>query len=129
MGSYLHGAARMRTPAGKDCRYYIQDFHRGNSLQECRLQKENPASLRWKPDDCLKCPVPDILRANASPNLQLTLTLSSKFLGMGRSLTVTAACAKHHKPIADPMVGCAQCNAERPGLDAFLSALEGASDE
>ena len=85
--------------------------------------------MRWKPDDCLKCPVPDILRANASPNLQLTLTLSSKFLGMGRSLTVTAACAKHHKPIADPMVGCAQCNAERPGLDAFLSALEGASDE
>ena len=26
--------------------------------------------------------------------------------------------------IPDPFVGCPRCNAERPGLDAFLKALE-----
>ncbi len=119
----------MRTPAGKDCRHYIQDFHRGKSLQECRLQKENLASRKWKPEDCTSCPVPDILRANASPNLALTLTIGAKFLGMGRSLTVAAECVKHHIPVPDPFVGCPECNRERPGLDAFLSALEETSGE
>ena len=119
----------MRTPAGKDCRFYFQDFHRGRNVQECRLATDNPASRRWKPADCTSCPVPDILRANASPNLALTLTIGAKFLGMGRQLSVTAECAKHHLKLKDPFVGCPECNRERPGLDAFLNALEGTSDE
>jgi hypothetical protein len=119
----------MRTPAGKDCRHYFQDFHRGRNVQECRLAKENSASRPWKPQDCGVCPVPDILRANASPNLALTLTIRAKFLGMGRQLDVTATCAKHHLPVEDPFVGCSACNAERPGLDAFLNALEENSGE
>src|SRR5688572_8219728 len=29
----------MRTPAGKECDFYYEDFHRGRELQECRIQK------------------------------------------------------------------------------------------
>ena len=119
----------MRTPAGTECRHYFQDFHRGKNVQECRLAKENPNSRAWKPDDCTACPVPSILQANASPNLTLTLTIGAKLLGMGRQLKVTASCTKHHITVDDPFAGCPECNRERPGLDAFLTALEDTSGE
>jgi hypothetical protein len=113
----------MRTPAGKECRYYYEDFHRGRDVQECRLIQENPASMKWRPVDCKLCSVPDILNANASPNLQLQLTVKPRLLGIGRQLEVSASCLKHHIEIEDPFVGCSKCNAERPGLDIFWQAL------
>jgi hypothetical protein len=119
---------RMRTPAGTECRFYFQDFHRGKNVQECRLEKANPASKRWKPSDCAICPVPGILQANASPNLELTLTIQSRFLGLGRQLVVEARCTRHRQPVEDPFVGCRDCNRERPGLGLFLDALEGSDD-
>lgn len=104
---------------------YYADFNRGRHVQRCDLVDHNPASARWQPGDCAKCPVPEILLANASPSLRLTLTIHSGIvLGIGRRLEVTAWCTKHNIPIADPFVGCEQCNAERPGLNAFLEALE-----
>ncbi len=118
----------MRTPAGTECRHYFQDFHRGNHAQECRLEKDNPASKRWKPTDCAACPVPTILQANASPDLELTLTIGARMLGMGRKLSVTARCKRHLVSIDDPFVGCPECNRERPGLDLFLNALEGTDE-
>ncbi len=114
----------MRTPAGKECRYYYADFNRGRNVQECRLAKVNPESMRWRPQDCTRCPVPDILNANASPNLELKLTIKPRFLGLGRENEVTAWCLKHQIPIEDAFIGCTQCNDERPGLDLFKSALE-----
>ena len=119
----------MRTPAGKECPHYHEDFHRGKNVQECKLVEQNPASLRWKPSDCSKCPVPDILNANASPYLELVLTISPKILGLGRQLHVSASCIKHRIPIEDPYIGCPQCNSERPGLDVFWQALNQDSDE
>lgn len=86
--------------------------------------KENPASKRWRPADCAACPVPAILQANASPNLELSLTIGSRFFGLGRQLTVTARCRRHNSVIDDPFIGCPECNHERPGLDLFLNALE-----
>jgi len=83
----------------------------------------NPASMRWKPGDCSKCPVPEILNANASPFLELSLTIKPKMLGLGRQLEIKASCIKHHVVIQDPYVGCPECNAERPGLDIFWQAL------
>lgn len=118
----------MRTPDGKECRYYHADFHRGRNLQECRLVNENPDSERWHPKDCRICPVPQILNANASPDMQLQLMIKSGLLGLGRKMIVTAQCLKHRLPIDDPFTGCPQCNAERPGLDIFRKALE-ADDE
>ena len=119
----------MRTPAGKMCPHYYQNFHRGRDIQECRLVTDNQESLLWKPKDCERCPVPDILLANASEDLRLTLTIRPLLLGMGRRLDVDAYCAKHQIPVADPYVGCTQCHAERPELEAFIRALEETSDD
>jgi hypothetical protein len=119
----------MQTPAGKECPHYYQDFHRGRNIQECRLTKFNHDSLPWKPSDCDKCPVPDIVFANASRDMQLTLTIKPILLGLGRRLDVQATCLKHDIPIEDPYVGCPRCNAERPGLEAFKQALEEADHD
>jgi hypothetical protein len=112
----------MQTPAGKECRHYYEDFHRGRNIQECRLVKENPDSERWHPSDCSKCPVPDILLANADPDMDLTLTIKRGFLGFGRRVEVEAHSRRSGKRIEDPYVG--NPNKDNPGLDIFRQALE-----
>ena len=119
----------MRTPAGKECKFYHEDFHRGRNIQECRLAKGNPESMPWKPVDCSHCPIPDMLAANASPYLELKLTIKPRLLGLGRMLVVDAVCLRHHIPIEDPYVGCPKCNEDRPGLDIFRQALEQDNEE
>jgi hypothetical protein len=115
----------MKTPDGRQCRHYYADFHRGRALQECRLEKQNPDSLRWQPSDCARCPVPEIINANASPDMTLTLTIRQGFLGLRRTISVSAFCDRHRQPIADPYVGCEECAKERSGaLDMFRRALE-----
>lgn len=113
----------MKTPAGQECRFYYQDFHRGRALQECRLIKENPESLRWRPVDCTGCSIPAILEANASRYLELKLTVKPRLLGIGRRKEIEASCSRHRILIEDPYTGCPKCNAERPSLDIFSSAL------
>jgi len=110
----------MRTPAGKECRYYYENFHRGRSDQECRLIQANPNSPSWEPRDCAKCPVPDILRANSSPNLVMEGTVKKGLFGMGRRVEVTAFCSKHLIDIETPEVGCPRCAAEKPGLQELF---------
>jgi hypothetical protein len=119
----------MRTPAGKDCRYYYQDFHRGRNLQECRLIQGNPESLPYRPVDCTNCPIPDILKANASKYLELTLTIKPRLLGIGRRHEVKATCLRHKIEIEDAFVGCPLCNKERPGVDVFRDALNEIEDD
>lgn len=114
----------MRTPAGKECRYYYADFARGRNVQECRLIKSNPDSLPWQPKYCAQCTVPEILNANASRDMELTLTVEPVFIGLGRRLKVTAYCLKHRIAIEDPFIGCPKCISERPGLDVFRQALD-----
>ncbi len=106
----------MRTPAGRECRFYYEDFHRGRSRQECRLLTKGRGSTGWRPADCSHCPVPDILRANASEHLLLRAIIKPGVLGIGRHVHVTAYCNKHTCHIADPYVGCPLCASERPGL-------------
>lgn len=119
----------MRTPYGKECRYYHRDFHRGRNLQECRLVKENHASERWRPQDCEHCTIPDILNANASSHLQLTLTIKTTLFGLRRQREITAFCTRHRMPIQDPYVGCQQCNDDNPALDLFRQALGQTDDD
>lgn len=117
----------MITPAGKECPHYFQDFHRGRSIQECRLIAANPESKPWRPKDCSHCEVPDILRANASPDLVLKARINNGFLGLGLigvHVEVEAYCDRHNIPIEDPYVGCEKCNAERPGLAEILEQIE-----
>ncbi|QPC81108.1 hypothetical protein G4Y79_15505 [Phototrophicus methaneseepsis] len=113
----------MRTPAGKECRYYYADFHRGRNIQECRLVKDNPESERWHPNDCSRCPVPDILLANADPDLELKLTIKRGFLGLTRKLDVEARDAKTGEIIEDPYIGNIDTE-NNPGLEIFRKALE-----
>jgi hypothetical protein len=105
----------MKTPAGKECRYYYQDFHRGRHKQECRLLKNAPGP-GWKPTDCQNCPVPEILWANASDNLELSAHINGGLLGLGRKVEVRAWCRKHDIEIIDPYVGCDRCAGERPSI-------------
>jgi hypothetical protein len=116
----------MRTPTGKECKHYYQDFHRGRDVQECRLAKSNPDSLPWRPEDCARCPVPDILNANASPDMELKLTITSRFMGFGRKIEISAWDIRRNKPIEDPFVGIPSDN---PGLDIFRQALEDKDDD
>ena len=106
----------MKTPAGKECRFYYQNFHRGRSTQECRLIQGNPRSPAWRPHDCFNCPVPEILQANSNPNLVLEGTVKSGFLGFNRRVEVKAFCSRHLIDVPKPQVGCPQCALERPGL-------------
>lgn len=119
----------MRTPAGKECPHYYEDFHRGRNQQECRLIQQNPDSLRWRISDCSQCSVPEILNANASSYLELKVTVKPRLLGLGRRIEVSASCIKHHVEIEDAYVGCPKCNAERPGLDIFWQALGQDNDD
>ena len=106
----------MITPAGKECRFYYQDFHRGHSAQECRLVEQNPNSEPWKPKDCQECPVPGILLANSSPNLVLEAKISKGFMGFNRQMKVKASCSRHLIDVTEPHIGCPKCAQEKPGF-------------
>jgi len=113
----------MKTPAGKECKHYYEDYNRGRNIQECRLIKSNPNSLPWRPVDCSNCPVPDILNANASPRLELTLTVTTRLLGFGRKLDVEAFCDGEQITVEMAYTGCDQAKGSE-GLDLFRKALE-----
>ncbi|MCO5183995.1 MAG: hypothetical protein M9941_06900 [Anaerolineae bacterium] len=106
----------MRTPAGKECRFYYQDFHRGANEQECRLVAAATNSAAWRPEDCAQCPVPEILMANNDPNLVLEARIKKGVLRIGRKVEVNAFCSKHLVTVSNPHIGCPQCAAERPGV-------------
>lgn len=114
----------MKTPAGKECRFYYQNFHRGHSDQECRLIMGNPRSEAWRPADCSNCPVPDILLANSNPNLVLEAAIEKGFLGFNRRVSVKAFCSKHLVDVHKPQVGCPECAREKPGLPDLFDNLD-----
>lgn len=102
----------MKTPYGKECKFYYADYFRGKSTQECRLIQANPASAPWKPSLCQACPVPDILEANGSVNLMLRARVGKSMLGLLQKVEVTAFCREHNIEIKDPKKGCEQCRAQ-----------------
>ena len=104
----------MITPYGQDCGYYYQDFHRGRSVQECRLVQQKPQNRRWEPSLCRTCPVPGILRANACPQMVLEGRVVRQFL-FRRRMQVSAFCLEVLDEVEDPYVGCGRCHRHRPG--------------
>lgn len=113
----------MITPAGKECRFYYENFHRGRSDQECRLVDANPKSPTWQPSDCRSCPVPDILKSNSNPDLILEATVTKGFLGMGRKVEIKAFCSKHLIDVPKPAAGCPMCAKEKPGLSQLFGDI------
>ena len=111
----------MRTPAGKECRFYYADYYRGRDVQECRLIARNRESPPWKPGLCQTCPVPDILRANACPNLVLDARVSKRLLGIVQQVEVTGWCSEYFLDVDRPAIGCGHCH-EHGGAGSILDA-------
>ena len=101
----------MRTPFGKECKYYFADYFRGKNTQECRLIQANPSSGAWKPALCQTCPAPDILLANACPNLALRGRIGRSLFGLLQQVEVETACREYRVQVAKPKVGCGHCHA------------------
>ena len=98
----------MRTPAGKECRYFYGDYYRGRNQEECRLLEL--ASLSWKPELCSTCPVPDILMANACPHMILEPKLERPFPFIKQQVKVKTFCTKTLRDNFDPHIGCGECH-------------------
>lgn len=106
----------MRTPAGTECPYYYQDFHRGRAIQECRLIERTPHGGNYTPDLCSKCRVPRIVLANACKSLILEARVNSGFFGLRRRVDVNAMCTRMLENVPEPEIGCGQCHLELPEL-------------
>lgn len=100
----------MQTPYGKQCKYYYADYFRGKETQECRLLAQNPSAEAWKPALCQTCPVPDILLANACPNLMLHARVGKSMLGLTRKVELEAGCRQHQISVDRPKIGCGHCH-------------------
>ncbi len=102
----------MKTPYGRECKFFYGDYFRGHETQACRLLERNPNSDPWFVALCQTCPVPDILADNQNPNLRLRGWVDKGFLGLTKKVKVEAMCAKHGIEVPDPRLGCVQCRAE-----------------
>ena len=100
----------MRTPYGKECKFFYADYFRGKETEECRLLQRNPNTERWWVGLCQTCPVPDLLAANQCPNLRLRGRVGTGFLGLTKKVQVDAMCAKYAVEVHDPKVGCGHCH-------------------
>jgi hypothetical protein len=113
----------MRTPAGKECRYYYEDFFRWRSTQTCRLIERNRESPPWTPGLCQTCPVPDILQANACPNLVLDAQVSKRLFGLVQRVEVTGWCSEYFVEVEHPSIGCGHCH-EHGGGPSILGLID-----
>jgi len=99
----------MRTPAGKECKYFYGDYFRGRNHEECRLLQAS--NQRWSPDLCKTCPVPDIQLANACKYMVLTgQVLRPLYAAFQRRVHVTAFCEKTTRDVKEPYIGCGECH-------------------
>ena len=114
----------MRTPAGKECRYFFGDYHRGRQVERCRLLEAG--NLDWAPQMCQRCPVPDILHANACEHQNLEARLEKPLFFMKPQVNVDAYCTKCECRVDQPRIGCGQCH---PLPQVFVVGPETPSSE
>lgn len=101
----------MKTPAGKECRYFYGDYHRGRNHEECRLLSSATPPLEWKPELCFSCPVPGILLSNACEWMILKPRLVRPFPFLKKEVRVEPYCSKTNRSGFDPHIGCGECHA------------------
>jgi hypothetical protein len=104
----------MRIPDGRECPYYYVDTRRWREGSEecCQLLANTEDVERWTVRMCDSCPVPDIRRANACPNMQLHARIKRppwQFWTSPR-VFVYATCKKTEGPVKNPYVGCGHCH-------------------
>ena len=100
----------MKTPYGKECKFFYGDYARGRETQECRLLANNPESENWFPALCQNCPVPDILAANQCAHLRLYGRVGKSLFGLSKKVEVEGFCDQHFVDVQDPRVGCGHCH-------------------
>ena len=100
----------MKTPAGKECKYYYADYFRGREKEECQLLRSANPPLTWKRELCMNCPVPDILMANACQHMILTPKIVRPFPYIKHQVQINAYCAKTNRLVKEPHVGCGECH-------------------
>jgi hypothetical protein len=100
----------MKTPAGKECRFFYGDYYRGRAREECRLLNSATPPLPWRADMCKTCPVPDILLDNACQHMVFEPSLQRPFPFLKQQVSVQAYCNKTQLRGFDPHIGCGQCH-------------------
>jgi hypothetical protein len=100
----------MKTPYGKECKYYYGDNFRGRASEECRLIENNPESDNWYPALCQTCPVPDILMANQCEHMRLYGRVGKSIFGLSKKVEVEAFCDRYFLDVKDPRTGCGHCH-------------------
>lgn len=100
----------MKTPYGKECKFFYGDYARGRATQECRLLDNNPESENWFPALCQNCPVPDILAANQCKHLRLYGRVGKSLFGLSKKVEVEGFCDQHFLDVQEPRVGCGHCH-------------------
>lgn len=98
----------MKTPYGKECKYFYGDYRRGRNHEECRLLLDH--QLEWSPRLCEKCEVPDITFANACEHMELTPSIEKPFFISRPQVKIDAYCHKSKKQVEDPRIGCGICH-------------------
>jgi hypothetical protein len=99
----------MRTPAGKECKFFYGNYFRGRKAEECRLLLESGQA--WSAPLCTTCPVPDLLLANACEFLRLKAQVNRPLsAALQRRVQVRAFCEKTRRDVAEPQIGCGECH-------------------
>ena len=104
----------MRTPAGKECKYFYGDYYRGREREECRLLLDSTPPQNWQPKLCFKCPVPGIQLANACEHMLLSARVQRLFFILSPEVKVSAHCTKSQQDVSEPHLGCGQCHTLPP---------------
>lgn len=105
----------MKTPAGKECKFFYGDYYRGKNHEECRLLKDN--NLTWDSRMCTDCPVPEIVISNSCENLKFIPSIKRPLGFMKPKLKVDTYCTKTTRNVEEPRVGCGECH---PGLQNLI---------
>jgi hypothetical protein len=98
----------MITPAGKECKHFYGDYYRGRNNETCRLL--DAYRVPWEPQLCARCPVPEILAANACEHQELQPSVSKPLFFMKPEVNVKAHCSQCACDVEEPRVGCGQCH-------------------
>lgn len=102
----------MKTPYGKECKFFYGDYFRGKHFEDCRLINKPDKPKSWDVHYCRNCPVPSILLSNACPNMVLTGVIDRQFMIFRKLVKINAYCTKTHDKVKEPKVGCGSCHEE-----------------
>jgi len=72
--------------------------------------------------------VPDILLANACPNLVLDARVGKRLLGLVHKVEVTGWCSEYFLEVDRPAIGCGHCH-EYGGGPSLLDLARGSPNE